>query len=375
MHYLVGQVSQSISSFDIARELATQIDDSTSTLAIHGHINYQLGLLSALQGKPLLGRKFGLQSLEQHTLLQYAFGILMSKNLLALSEYYLGNFSEAQKHCQIAIKLGESKGFWRFLGYAYYIQSQISWAMGEVGAATKYAYQALTIGKTYHHPEISALGYQIVGDVYRSLLQPEHAMSFYQKAHQESKNSFVQPDITFRIGLTNLLNNHLSNGEQHIQKAIQDAQSQGVAITLISSKLAFSELLIQKKQWETAQSVAQDVFQIAQENKMCAERLQAELLLAHIEWFSKNELSTIEKVRVIAEEAASIPHFWVELSAQKLLLQMLSKQHELRMPVYRRILALLESVRMLEHNPLADPVTDLLEHAVENFPSYMLTRI
>lgn len=365
--YMLGQIGPAHAVFREVLDTLQTLPPSEETLMLRSHVHYQIALMETLCGRPRTGLEHSKQALGDAQAVQDVFSHLLLLNNLALASFFLADYEEARRYSQQAVTLAEDIRSMRFLGYAYLYRAMVTLVEGDVEQVVSLAYRAIALGKVHRHQEIEAFGHRLVGEVYLWLEAPSLALEYFRKAERLAGNTFLMPDLLMRIGITLLRQRLGTPARERLQMALEQAQSVGMDYVVITTHLAWAELLLSSGEWERARARAVDTARMARARGLRPEALQADLLTARALWHLKAPAEALQTVECVVGEGERLGHFWITLNALRLWFRWLQARGEeteaLRKYIGRYLARLHQAIRQ----PQGEVVTDTLPRTVVRF--------
>ena len=127
------------------------------------------------------------------------------------------------KHSCKAIELGEKLEYQRMLGYAYAYSALNAHNLGLLDEAWEHANQALNIGQTYGHYEISALAYRTFGNTFMQLGDYQSAVEYFQKGVQIAGEHYVALELMTLLGYSLATIGQVKEGLEYLTRAYETA--------------------------------------------------------------------------------------------------------------------------------------------------------
>ncbi|MEW6715956.1 MAG: AAA family ATPase [Chloroflexota bacterium] len=368
--YLMGQVDKAIQTLEKAQEQTNDLPDEPKIKSLQAKTHSHLGMAYTLLGRPGDGLGYLSRALETFILENHTYDALTSQAALAITHILLSNYQAANKICQEGIEQAEVCNNWRYLSYLHVIQAAAAAALGEIEIAQSQAYRAISLAQPYSNVELIAQGYKIVGDLFFYLEAPAYALAYYQRSEQNARESYLEPEILACLGLSLAYTGETQQGTQYIQQATSLSEVKGLVLANMRARLAQAYIAFRSGQTNQALSLAQTLSQETDQCSLPVEHLQAELLLAQIAWQRENIKNALQKAQDVGNQAMSLSCFWIELNAQRMLLQ-LTRQMGIE-PKYsiRRLPALLQKLEANMTIPKPDDksaIPHLLPKAVAVF--------
>ncbi len=196
---------------------------------------------------------------EYYRIVRDPYGKVSVYNLLALAQYYLGDYQAARRNCEVGIESAENIHAWRLLGHLYSHAAQIDLAMGNLDSALSNARQTIQIGEERGHFELVALGNHLIGNIFTWLLDYSAAYEYYQSGLNSNQNTFLSSNLVFLVGFAqSLIENYHSGMETH-EQVIQKTIEQEDNLQAILSKLSMTRVLYEKGQYQEVREIASDL--------------------------------------------------------------------------------------------------------------------
>ena len=322
--YMLNRIEEAVESFQDALAIGADSSDPP-VLRARANAHYQIAIAQILRGWPELGLSHAGRSLADFIAVNRAYGQVGAYSALALSRYFMGQFSQARQDCQAGIDLAERIQAWRMLGYLHGYFGLIELSNGNTDAAIQHAEQAIMMGGRFSHSEMAAGGYRILGDIFYVLQAHEQAAGYYRLGRQAGQNQFLAVDQLVRLGASLSMCGQPEEGRACIQEAVEQAQAGGLGVALISARMSQAHANLIQGQFGRAYQMATALVGETRRRSLPASRLMIVFLLGMADEQAGEIEKAIERFQTAASEAACLPDPWIEQQSQAELGRLLAK--------------------------------------------------
>lgn len=220
--YMLGKFSEAQKIlYDVLEKIPAERDEKFINLK--SYLHFQIGTVEALTGYPVKGLEFLNRAIEPRGNNPVSSEAMLIYTAIGLANYIKGDFKAGYEACCKAIELGERLEYQRMLGYAYAYSALNAHNLGLLDKAWEHAYQALNIGQTYSHYEISALAYRTFGNTYMQLGDYQPAIEYFQKGVQTAGEHYVALELMTLLGYSMTAVGQVNEGLEYLTKAYETA--------------------------------------------------------------------------------------------------------------------------------------------------------
>jgi tetratricopeptide (TPR) repeat protein len=160
-----------------------------------------LSLIYSLQGWPARAHDLSTQALQTSRRILNDYGIMESSAMLALADFFQGDYSDALEMCGEGLRLIESTNNWRQACLMHLIIARISLFRGEMDSTWSHVSQALTFANQHQIFEYITEGQSVLGDIYSIFQDFPHAIVAYQKGIGSGKENYQTLNIASRLAV------------------------------------------------------------------------------------------------------------------------------------------------------------------------------
>lgn len=181
--YMLNRLDDAEKAFQRVLELDL---NSQETLAIRSRANthYHLANISNLTAWPHKSRQFAQDALAEFEEINNFYGQACVYNALVLSYHLTGEYHEAVRSGQRGLELAQMIKADRMQAVLRAMLAMTEMSLGHIGPAFEHANHSIEIGDRINHPEIAAIGYRMLGDLYTTLGDPQAALAYFQRGLQ-----------------------------------------------------------------------------------------------------------------------------------------------------------------------------------------------
>jgi len=339
--YMLNRLDEAIQSFQDVLALSLDSKDSQHIQA-RANAHYQIAVTRMLTGMPESAQNHASRSLADFKSIQHAHGQITAYSALAFSRFFLGKYKQANLNCQAGIQLAERLNARRMLGYLHTYQAMIDMSLGNLDGTVLHARQAIEIGTNYHHSEISATGYRLLGDIYFWMHRYPKSIEMYSQAFQVSENQFLVADSKYRLGVSLYLNGQIEIGKKTLYEAIEFTEQAGQKLIWVLAKVAELMIAIQEASWQQVTELHALIDAELSPRSIPELSIIANLLLAE----KATQIQDIETALKITLESASksaaMAHPWLEMRSLVAVHTILQKTNSSDAKISQRIHELLD---------------------------------
>ena len=314
--YMLNDFPASLKSF---RKVLSLDEESPDHHPKHilGLAHHQMAVSLTGMGYPIRAIEHGRQSLHYMRISNVPHATIQPHNLMALANYYIGEYSEGQKHALRSIQLARVSGSWRLFGYAATYAGMNETELPELGNAWQHAQNAIAYGEKYGHTMIVSLGYKIIGDIYTRLESPTKAVKAYQSGLAVDKASFASVENAARLGVTlGLLGD--PRADATLEEALIRARAAGLEIIEINARALQLSLFVQRENHAAFDANVNEILANLTERSNAKSFVWIDYLQA-IRFYQQGKLeealALLEKTLPVLDE---LLFFWIRFRAHKL---------------------------------------------------------
>jgi tetratricopeptide (TPR) repeat protein len=344
--YMLSRWKEAERDFERALDLARDHQEA-DIIRARANAHYNMAVIMNLQGQPA---KAG-----QHALLAIGDQPLQVRNVrtyrhvpgysaLALAQVFMGEYAQAKDSFQTGIELAEKTSSWRMLSYLLGNRALYERNIGQLGSSIKSAQKMINIGEQYGHKDIIALGNRLSGDIFFYLQSPEQAEKHYRKGIEIGGESFIAPDILFRLGHVLCQLGQSKLGMHYLQEALKTAKEAGLGLIHILTQASLTRVYASQGQWEQAQRLAINLEKETRRRSLVTLYLRSINLLGEYA-YRQNEIDiAINRFETTARQAACLPNPWIELKSQTMLNRCYHSKGEFNSSSQERISTILDEM-------------------------------
>jgi DNA-binding SARP family transcriptional activator/tetratricopeptide (TPR) repeat protein len=313
--YMLNRLGASEKTFLRVLKLDSESQD-TSILRSRANSQFHLANIYNLAAWPVKSRRHALDALASFNETNHFFGQASVYSALLLSYHLTGEYSTAVLSGQRGLELAQMIKADRIKAVLHALLAMTEMSRGEIGPALEHANHTIEIGEQVRHPEITAIGYRMLGDLYGILGSHESAMTYYERGLAETAQSFWGADILMRLGYTCCHLGQFDRGLEYMQISEKICSESGQMMTVVIGKIGLATVSILLEDWEKAVDLARQVGKIAEARRMRVWSQAALSILGAAE-FQKGNCAEAEAIfkRVIAQTPKA-PNPWTEIRAQ-----------------------------------------------------------
>ncbi|MEN8172148.1 MAG: AAA family ATPase, partial [Chloroflexota bacterium] len=324
--YMLNKVNESVKAFDNALKLSVDSNDP-QVIKSRSYSHTQMTVVNMILGYPEGGKIHAQLAIESAQKINQSpsHTLLPAYVAMVLSQYYCGDYNQAQKYAELSIELGERSQAWRLLGYSQSYASQVSLELGNIGAAATQAKKAIQIGEDYQYQDVIAMGCKQLGNLMSKLHDYQAAEENFQKGTEAAPGHMVGFENLFHWGLTLCLSGRNEQGHLLMAQAktIYDFIDAQLGIILIQSSQALA--YIETNDWKKVKDITRDLTTKTQERSMPIYALWAKIFEGKIAHYNGEIQSACQYFTKVIDQSNAIPAPWVEIEALTSLLAILNQ--------------------------------------------------
>ena len=318
--YMLKDFTAALQSFQTAISLTKKIEKlNPATTYSLGHAHYQVAVVQTNMGHPRLALEEAERSLHYMRISAVPHFSILPDGIMALANYYLGDYSIGKEHAHNSLELAKEVGHWRMVGYTSAYAGMNEVELAEFGLAWQHAEEAIAYGKKYRHTEIIAMGHKIRGDIYSRLESPIKSVSAYQQGLAVDKESFVSVENAARLGvMLGLLGD--PEADATLEAALATANEAGLETTALNARALQLSLFIARQDYDSYHENLGEIQDRLIERSHPKSFVWTDYLQA-LRYFQQGKfdesLALLEKTLPVLDE---IEFFWIHLRTQRLYL-------------------------------------------------------
>jgi tetratricopeptide (TPR) repeat protein len=356
LRYMLSHWKEAKKDFDRALELARGHHEP-DIIRTQANAHYNMAVIYNLEGQPTKARQHALLAIGDRPLQVRTYRHVPGYSALALAQVFMGEYAQAKESFQTGIDLAEKTSSWRMLSYLLGNRALYERNIGNLGASIKSAHRMISVGEQFRHNDIIALGSRLAGDIFFYLQAPEQAKQHYQKGIETGGESFIAPDILFRLGHVLCQLGQIKLGMNYLKKALKISKESGLGLIHILTQSSLARVLAGQGHWEQVHKLAVNLEKETNRRSLVTLHLRTINLLGEYA-YHHNEID-IAKHRFVttARRAADLPNPWIELKSQMMLSRCHKSIGESDLSSQERIVTILDT---LESSIGSDPECQLV---------------
>jgi tetratricopeptide (TPR) repeat protein len=294
---------------------------SQETSSIHSRAKTQFHLANIynLTAWPVKARSNALDALAGFTETNRFFGQASVYSALVLSYHLTGEYNAAIQAGQRGLELAQMIKADRIKAVLHAFMAMTEMSLGNIGPALEHANHTIEIGERVRHPELTAIGYRMLGDLYGILGSPASALTYYQRGLAETDQSFWGADNLMRLGYAYCQLGQLERGLEYMRASEKICNESGQMMTIVISKIGRATVSTLSGDWDQAVSLAQQVVKTAEKRRMRVWSLAALSILGAADFHVGNCDGAEVKFKQIIAQIPKAPNPWTEIRAQAFL--------------------------------------------------------
>ena len=220
--YMLGKFSEARKIlYEVLEGMPAERD--TKFINLNSYLHFQIGTVEVLTGYPVNGLEFLNRAIEPRGNNPVSSEAMLIYTAIGLANYIKGDFKSGHANARKAIEIGKKMEYQRMLGYAYAYSALNAHNLGLLDEAWKHANQALNIGQTYGHYEISALAYRTFGNTHMRLGDYQSAIEYFQKGIQVAGEHYVALELMTLLGYSLATLGQVKEGLEYLSRAYETA--------------------------------------------------------------------------------------------------------------------------------------------------------
>jgi tetratricopeptide (TPR) repeat protein len=200
----------------------------------------QLALAYNMQGHPLKGCDHAQKALRKSELLFLSQKVSFSQNMVALSDYYLGEYKKGMELCKAVIKKEEEMPVWHWAVFNYHILTRCEIELGMLDSAQEHITKAIQINEPYQRPDFLSSGYMLLGTIHQFLKDTEGAISyFHQGIAAGGGGNFQTLESHYHLGEALLQNGRYEEGYAILKRTAEQARAAGLPFIYLPAEASY----------------------------------------------------------------------------------------------------------------------------------------
>ncbi|MGB7875309.1 MAG: AAA family ATPase [Anaerolineales bacterium] len=307
--YMLGQFTE---AREILYKTLEELPDELTLdfKKLNAYLHYQIGIMEVLMGYPVIGLGYLQRAIERRHSALPSPAVLNIYTAIGLANYIKGDFETGYLFSGKAIELGKKTEYWRMLGYAYAYSALNGNNLGLLDEAWEHANQALYIGQTYGHFEITALAYRNFGNTYLRLEDYQPAIAYLQKGIQISGEHYVALELMALLGYAQVLAGQVEEGLSSLNRAYQGSSQ--LKLGAISVYVHSLLLLVKSQQGVENGNLQEEINRALADSKDRSIRKATTLLNIPILRASEQTEAILEQMQENLQDASSMSDLLLE---------------------------------------------------------------
>jgi DNA-binding SARP family transcriptional activator/tetratricopeptide (TPR) repeat protein len=362
MLYMLSGWEQSMQDFQRSLELGKHLDDPRCARA-RANAHYNMAVIMNLRGRPLEARQHALKATGDGSSQMRTFRHVPGYSALSLAQVFLGDYSQAKHSFETGIALAEKTHNQRMLGYLLGNRALYERNTGNLGHSLENARKMIGLGEQFEHKDIIALGTRLQGDIYFYLSAPEQALILYQKGIEIGGESFLAPDILFRLGhvLCNL--GQKKKGKSYLRRALKMSKENGLDLVYILAQSSLARIYADEGKWDLVYKLASKLENETRRRSLETLYLRSIHLLGEYAYANDEIDLARQRFGITLRRSCALPNPWIELKAHVMLRKCVFAQAESSDTSRERINQILDRLEAsLEKAPEIEVVQDCFQN-------------
>jgi DNA-binding SARP family transcriptional activator len=319
MLYMLSSWEQSRQDFQRSLELGKQHLDEPRLARARANAHYNLAVIMNLRGHPLEARQHALKAIGDGSGQVRTFRHVPGYSALSLAQVFLGDYSEAKDSFETGIALAMKTHNQRMLGYLLGNRALYERNIGNLGYSLDNARKMVRLGEQFEHNDIIALGTRLQGDIYFYLNAPEQALILYQKGIEIGGESFLAPDILFRLGHVLCDLGQEKEGKSNLRQALKISKENGLDLVYILAQSSLARIYANEGKWDLVYKLASKLENETRRRSLETLYLRSIHLLGEYA-YAKDEIDLArQRFGITLRRASALPNPWIELKAHIML--------------------------------------------------------
>ena len=320
MLYMQSRWNKSLKDFERSLEINKNLDDS-QTVKVWANAHYNMAVIMNLKGRPLDARQHALKAVGDATGQLRSFRHIPGYSALALAQVFLGEYAQAKHSFETGINLAEKTHNWRMLGYLLGNRALFERNTGNLGRSFESAWKMVRLGERFEHKDTIALGHRLLGDIYFYLYAPEEAHLHYKIGLEVGEDSFLAPDIFFRIGHVLFQLGQEKQGMSYLEQALSVSKENGLGLVYILAQSSLAHIYASEGKWDKAYPLAVKLKNESRRRSLMSIYLRSIHLLGECAYASNEITLAQERFQSALNRTVAIPNPWIDLKANIMLVR------------------------------------------------------
>ncbi|OQY32726.1 MAG: hypothetical protein B6I38_04315 [Anaerolineaceae bacterium 4572_5.1] len=314
--YMLNHFDKAEEIFQDALALGLECEESLEIFNALANAHYQMALATTLNLRPRTGLKHAELCLEYAQKGHHPHRQLTGYNLIAFSQYFLGNYKQGRAATKHGFELAERVQGWRTRGYLHSYQAMIDLAEGDIESALGHAEETVQIGRRFAYHDNIAIGKRVKGDIYRLLQAYEAAQKNYSAGRESAPEHFTGFDNIYRLGLTLVQAGEIKQGLELIRQGVEKMEAAFIGTGVVWSLFTWEAAAILANNLEQAKDLNTKIHKLSNGSGCRSMALSNQIMLGEIIFQEGNIAQAEEHFQSVAQEAADLANPWIELEAQ-----------------------------------------------------------
>ncbi len=234
---------------------------------------------------------------------------------LTMAEFYLGRYTSAYEHGQMALRMTVPMQNMRMLGNAHNILAEILLVTGRFDAAFEHTVQVLEFSSAKVHPRVYTQALRIQGDAYCSLMNWDAAEACYRQALADQPPNYATLNASQSLGWLLSQTGRAQEGLSILEDALQVCESGGMHLHRLDLLHARGWALLELGQFDEAGKIAYQVAAEASERELPWPLALAYLLLAELASKNGRTDEALQKLLAVIRMTRDLNCVMLELPA------------------------------------------------------------
>ena len=336
MLYMQSRWKRSLKDFERSLEIGKHLDEPQMVKG-RANAHYNIAVIMNLKGRPLVARHHALKAIGDSLGQVRTFRHVPGYSALALAQVFLGEYSQANQSIDTGIQLAEKTYSWRMLGYLLGNRALYERNIGKLGSSLESARKMVELGQRFGHNDIIALGQRLLGDISFFLYEFEEAHAHYQRGLEIGQDSFLAPDILFRLGHVLYLLGERVRGKTYLHQALTISKENGLGLFYILAQSSLARIYTIEGKWDKAYSLAVKLENETRRRSLQSLNLCAIHLLGECAYTNKETKLARHYFRTALNRLVAIPNPWIDLKAHMMLVKCSQADGEARSSSFENI--------------------------------------
>jgi DNA-binding SARP family transcriptional activator len=358
MLYMLSNWDQSTQDFQRSLELGKNLDEPRLARA-KANAHYNLAVIMNLRGLPVEARQHALKATGGESSQVRTFRHVPGYSALSLAQVFLGEYSQAKHSFETGIALAEKTHNQRMLGYLLGNRALYERNTGNLGYSLENARKMIRLGEQFEHNDIIALGTRLLGDIYFYLYAHEQALNLYQKGIEIGGESFLAPDILFRLGHVLCDLGQEKEGKAYLRQALKISKENGLGLVYILAQSSLARIYANEGKWDLVYKLASKLENETRRRSLETLYLRSIHLLGEHAYANDEINLARQRFEITLRRSCALPNPWIELKAHIMLRKCSYAQGENSDTSLKRIYQIVDNLEAsLGKGPEIDDVRD-----------------